>query len=479
MRRIVRNQSVVALSIIGTGLIIVSLNAVWGGQRSSGAAADPRVQQIIRAIQPSDIKEIDAKLVSFGSRSGVSESASTETRGVVPARKWIASQFQAISDANGGRLKVSVDTFNVPKGGRIPADQTMSNVVAILPGTDPSDNRIFVVSGHYDSIPADFSQDSPGANDDASGTIVSMECARALAGFQFPATIEFLAVEGEEEGLVGSGHAAKTAKAAGQNIAGMLNNDIVGGDQTPGHENRDKVRVFSPGVSANMTPQEISQIAANGWENDSPARELARYASMIAGKYLPGFQVVLEYRQDRFQRGGDHTSFLNEGFAAVRFSEFNENSNHQHQPVHVDANGVEIGDLGKWISPEFIANVARVNALTLAALASSPQTPERVTFRAGQQVGNVITWTPVKGASSYMLLYRETAASQWSERSAPANPAPASAASSGPMYQIEIPESGDNYIFAIAAVDAQGHESLPRLATAAPAAGRGRGAGGR
>jgi hypothetical protein len=199
---------------------------------------------------------------------------------------------------------------------------------------------------------------------------------------------------------------------------------------------------------------------------------------MIASKYLPGFQVVLEYRQDRFQRGGDHTSFLNQGCAAVRFTEFNENSYHQHQPVHTDANGVEIGDLGKWISPDYIANVARVNALTLASLAASPLPPERVSFRSGQQIGNLITWTPVKGAASYMLLYRETAASQWSERPAPANRAPLPAGANGPMYQIEIPESGDNYILAIAAVDAQGHESLPRLAIAAPAPGRGRGTGG-
>jgi Zn-dependent M28 family amino/carboxypeptidase len=464
------SQTVMVISAVG-------LIAAWAEQRPAATAPDAKVQEIVRAITAADTKRIDDKLVSFGTRSGLSEPVSTESRGAVPARQWIASEFQAISAATGGRLKVSVDTFNVPKGGRIPADQTMSNVVAILPGTDPADNRIFVVSGHYDSIPGDFAQDAPGANDDASGTVVSIECARALAKYQFPATIEFLAVEGEEQGLVGSGHAAKTAKAAGQNIAAMLNNDIVGGDQTPGHENQFKLRVFSPGISANMTPQQIAEIASNGWENDSPAREVARYAATIAEKDLPGFGVVLEYREDRFQRGGDNRSFENEGFPAVRFSEFNENSNHQHQPVHVDANGVEIGDLPKWVSPEYMANVARVNALTLASLASSPIPPEKVTFRAGQQIGNVITWTPVKSATSYVLLYRETAANQWSERPAPANPAPPSTTNSGPMFQIDIPESGDNYIFAVAAVDAQGHQSLPRLAVAA-GAGQRRGAPG-
>jgi hypothetical protein len=452
-------------------IIAIGFCVAWAAQPQVATAPDPRVQEIIRAITPADTKRIDDKLVSFGTRSGLSESKSTDTRGAVPARKWIASEFQAISDAGGGRLKVSIDTFDVPKGGRIPADQTMSNVVAILPGTDPNDNRIFVISGHYDSIPADFAQDAPGANDDASGTVVSIETARALAKYQFPATIEFLAVEGEEQGLVGSAHAAKAAKVAGQNIVAMLNNDIVGGDQTPGRENRYKLRVFSPSINANMTPEQLKEIATNGWENDSPAREVARYAATIAEKYLSGFAVVLEYREDRFNRGGDNRSFQNEGFPAVRFSEFNENSNHQHQPVHVDANGVEIGDLPKWVSPEYMAMVARVNALTLASLASSPLPPEKVQFRAGQQVGNVITWTPVKGAAGYVLLYRETATNQWSERPAPANPAPPSAANSAPMYQMELPESGDNYIFAVVSVDAQGHQSLPRLAVPPPRRG--------
>src|SRR6185312_11319986 len=253
-----------------------------------------------------------------------------DTRGVIPARNWIKSQFDAISKANGGRLQVSLDTFPVAQGSRIPVAQTMANVVAILPGTDPNDKRIFVVSGHYDSIPANFDQDAPGANDDASGTIVSMEAARALAPFQFPATIEFLTVEGEEQGLYGSKHAADSAKAAGQDIAAMLNDDIVGGDQTPGHENRGTVRIYSQGVNPNLTPQELRQIVANSWENDSPSREVARFASEIAHIYLPAFPALLEYRPDRFQRGGDHESFVNDGFAAVRFTEFHENSNHQH-----------------------------------------------------------------------------------------------------------------------------------------------------
>ena len=499
--------------VLLTGTLVVAGSARSGAWQAASPnvastampqASDPRIAEIIKAISPDRIKQIDEKLVSFGTRVSTSELNSTETRGAVPARKWIAAQFQAISDANGGRLKVSVDTFPVPKGSRIPQDQTMSNVVAILPGTDPNDTRIFVVSGHYDSLPADFSQDGPGANDDASGTIVSMECARALSKYQFPATIEFLAVEGEEQGLDGSAHAANAAKDAGQNIPAMLNNDIVGGDQTPGHENRDLLRVFSEGIPAKATTQQVTQIASNSLENDSPSREVARYASSLAAAYLPGFQVVLEYRPDRFQRGGDQESFVSAGFAAVRFTEFNENGNHQHVAVR-EQNGVEYGDVGKWISPEYIANVARVNAITLAWLASAPPSPEHVYFQAGQQVGTNVTWTAAPGAASYRLLLRPTSESQWTmRRPAPAVAAPARAGGAGggaagvsappagaqpapastptapntPTYQITIPESGDNYFFAVVAVDSAGHESLPRLAGTAPRGGARRGGGG-
>jgi len=470
-------------------------------------ANDPRMDQIIRSISPDRIKAMDEKLVSFGSRVGTSESKSTETRGAVPARKWIEAQFQEISKANGGRLQVSIDTFPVPKGSRVPEGQTMSNVVAILPGIDPNDKRVFVVSGHYDSIPADFTQDAPGANDDASGTIVSLECARALAGFKFPATIMFLAVEGEEQGLIGSTHAAKKAKDAGVDIPAMLNNDIVGGDQTPGRENVNQLRVFSQGIPANATPEDIARIVAGSLENDSPSRNLARYASSLAETYLKPFQVVLEYRPDRFQRGGDHAPFVEAGYAAVRFSEFNENSNHQHQQVR-EQNGIEYGDLPKWISPSYIANVARVNAIALAWLASSPRSPEQVSFSGGQSpYGTPITWTEVPGAASYRVLMRPTASSQWEIRmpapavpapppapggraggagaggaDATATPAPAAAApaSNQTRFQIVVPQSGDNYYFAVVAVDADGHESLPRVAGTAPRGGAGgrRGGGG-
>lgn len=454
---------------------------VWAAPNSPMSAIDPRMAQIIKSVNETRIHEIDTKLVSFGSRSAIAETLSTPTRGPVPARKWIYDQFQAISQANGGRLQVSLDTFDVPKRARIPADQTMTNVVAVLPGTDRNDHRIFLVGGHYDSIPADFADDAPGANDNASGVIVSLECARALARYRFPATIEFFAYDGEEEGLIGSAHAAQAAKAAGLDIAGVLNDDIVGGDQTPGNDNTDRIRAYGEGLSPLLPPAEMAQLLRDGLENDSPARELVRYVQMVQEKYLPNFHVVMEYREDRFRRDSDQHSWLNAGFPyAMTFREWNENGNHQHQVVRVE-NGVDYGDLEKWVSMPYLANVARVNAIVLASLASSPQIPELVTFHAGQQIGNTISWTPVPGAAGYVLLYRQTADSEWSERPIEGTPvAPPAEADFGappppPMLSSDIRESGDSYIFGVAAVDAQGHESLPRIATAGAAGGRGRG----
>ncbi|HWG36522.1 MAG TPA: M20/M25/M40 family metallo-hydrolase [Terriglobales bacterium] len=464
---------------------------------------DARAAQIIAAISPARIKKEDDALVAFGTRVSTSDyhpggpdqagstTESTDTRGVVPARKWIYEQYQEIAKASGGRLQVSIDDFPVAKQRRIPEDQTMANVVATLPGTDPSDRRIFVVSGHYDSIPADFKLDAPGANDDASGTLIAMESARALSRFQFPATIEFLAVEGEEQGLIGSKHAADEAKAQGQNVAGMFDDDKTGGDQTPGYENTNTMRAFSIGVDPKATPEELRYITSNAFENDSPARELARYSAEVAQMYLPNFKVLVEFRYDRFQRGGDHESFQNDGFPAVRFSEFRENANHEHVPVSVTPAGIEMGDRGKWISTSYIANEARVNALTLAELASSPMPPAHVYFRGGQAIGTPVQWSPVEGAASYRVLLRPTFAPNWTIRivapPVPAPPPPTRAGAPPPdpnappsekLYQITVPQSPDNYLFAVVAVDKDGHESLPTLAVARTfgRGGRGRGA---
>ncbi len=482
---------------------VIRVEELHARPRPQSPRVTARAAAIVAAIRPAQIEQMDHRLVAFGSRSTLSDyhpgpkgtpgstTVSTATRGIVPARAWIVRQFQAISRATGGRLQVRVDTFDLPKGPRIPAPQSIGDVIATLPGTNPNDKRIFLVSGHYDSIPADFKLDSPGANDDASGTIVSLESARALASHHFPATIEFITVEGEEEGLYGSHYEAQKDKQAGLDIAGMLNDDIVGGDQTPGHRNTDVLRVFSQAISPAVSREQLRQIIFNSWEDDSPARELARFASEVAGLYLPGFHVLLEYRPDRFERGGDSASFQAAGYPAVRFTEYHENANHQHLPVSVTPQGVLLGDRARWVSPTYLANAARVNALTLAALASSPLPPAHVYFRGGQAIGTPIRWTPVPGAVAYRVLLRPTASPQWTIRiPAPPKFAPpirlpfmrGPAPAGPPMYGITIPQSPDNYIIAVVSVDKDGNESLPTLATTPPfrrPGGRGRGGRGR
>src|SRR5204863_473360 len=236
--------------------------------------------------------------------------------------------------------------------------------------------------GHYDSRNSDTlntKDPAPGANDDASGTAVSLECARVLSKYKFPATLIFLSVAGEEQGLDGAKHFAEMARQQGWEIQGVLNNDIVRGNTTPGDsgQRKDTVRVFSEGIPASAKPEDITRIRNLGGENDSRSRELARYIRKTAKQYLPQFQPTLIFRRDRFLRGGDHTAFNEEGFAGVRFTEYREDFHHQHQNVRIE-NGIEYGDLLKFVDFGYVANVARVNAATLASLALAPAPPANV-----------------------------------------------------------------------------------------------------
>ncbi|MGH9541052.1 MAG: M20/M25/M40 family metallo-hydrolase [Terriglobales bacterium] len=419
---------------------------------------NPTLRAIARVVSAARIRADIQRLVAFGTRSSLSDPSGANGRGVGAARDWIAAQFRADSVAAGGRLQVRLDSFTVPAGPRVPQAVTMTDVVAILPGADPNDHRIFVVGGHYDSRATNILDgriDAPGANDDGSGTSVVLECARVLSRYRFPASIEFIAFEGEEQGLDGSKHAAEEAQKAGQRIVAMLNNDIVGGDNTPGRANRDRLRVFSEGVPATADATTLRRLAAVGGEVDSPSREIARYASALASAYLPGFSVVLEYRRDRYLRGGDHISFNLAGYPAVRFTDYHENYHHQHQTVRVE-NGVQFGDLPRFTTPAYTANVARVNALALAALALAPAAPEHVYFLPRLETGTSLRWAPVAGAVAYRILLRPTAAPQWTVRRTVQG------------TQAHLDESKDNYFMAVAAVGPHGLESPPTLPSLPP-----------
>lgn len=425
---------------------------------------DPKIAAALREVSAARIRANIEKLASFGTRHTLSVNDAEmgrQGKGIVAAREWIKSEFERYAKACGGCLEVSLETFTQAAGRRIPAPTEIGNVLAVLRGNDAkSAERIYLVTGHYDSMPSDVMDPksaAPGANDDASGTAVSLECARVLSRMKFPATIIFLAVAGEEQGLLGAEHYAKEAKAKGWKIEGVLNNDIVGGVKTPGQD-ASIVRVFSEGVPSGATEEELKAIRATGLENDSASRQLARYVRETAKRYLANanFGPKLVFRRDRYLRGGDHTAFNGQGFAAVRFTEYREDYTHQHQNVRTE-NGIEYGDLPKHVDFDYVANVARLNAATLASLAAAPAPPANVTLLAEKlENDTTITWeaSPDGRAAGYEVLWRPTFAAEWENVEAVGN-----------VTQATLKRSKDNVVFAVRAVDKQGHRSLPVVPT--------------
>ena len=427
-------------------------------------ARDPVIAQVIKEVSPDHIQQTINKLVSFYTRSTLSVNnpgAASSDRGIVAARNWIKSELERYSADCGGCLEVKTDTFIEQSRGprdRITQPTEIQNVYAVLRGTDPrQQKRMYLVTGHYDSRNTDIlnsTDQAPGANDDGSGTAVSLECARVLSKHRFPATLIFLTVAGEEQGLRGSGHFAKMAKSEGWKLEGVLNNDIVGGNRTPGdtQQNSNWVRIFSEGIPAVTPGADLRRIRAIGAENDSPSRELARYIREVAQTYSFGqFTPKLIFRRDRFQRGGDHSAFNEQGFAAVRFTEYREDYNHQHQNVRME-NGIEYGDLPKFVDFNYVANVARLNAATLAALASSPAPPAKVTILTGQQENDSkIEWEGSPGADAYEVLWRRTTDAEFPEEGV---------TRTGDT-KIDLNQSKDNVVFAVRSVDSKGHRSLP------------------
>jgi hypothetical protein len=452
------------------------------GAPIKAAPADKEIVDAVRSVSAEKIHQTIQTLVNFKTRSTVS---SVETdlppgTGVLAAAQWIEQQFQSISANCGGCLEVKEDVFieqpqkegfngSIP---RIVKPTKIVNVYAILKGSDPAQSkRMYLVTGHYDTRVSDVMDAhsfAPGANDDSSGTATSLECARILSHYRFPATLVFATVAGEEQGLNGSHHLAVLAKQEGWDLEGVLNNDIVGGDTTPGDKLSDKslVRVFSEGVPASATQEQVRRILALGGENDSPSRELAREVLDVARTYfpanatrtgLPPLAPVMVLRLDRYLRGGDHRSFNEQGFAAVRFTEWRENFNHQHQNVRIE-NGVQFGDLIQFDDFSYIAKVARLNAATLATLASAPGMPKDVRMSTRNLDNNsVLKWEVPDGAPAgayYQIVWRETDASDWQY---------AGRASAyhetvdGSEHTVTVPISKDNVFFGVRSCDAKEH----------------------
>jgi hypothetical protein len=410
--------------------------------------ADPQVATFVASVAADRLRAVDEHLVAFGTRNLFSEQSRSRTRGVFAARDWIATQFRSISKANGGRLSVAFDEYVQPKTDRTPRDVLVSSVVATLPGDDPT-RGIIVISSHYDSRNSDGNDavlDAPGADDNGSGVSAVLEAARIVAGSHFPATLVFACFDGEEQGLFGSDHFAKTLAQAGQRVEANLNNDIIGtsyahdGTRTP-----DRARLFSEALPEGVDPRRVNAL---GSENDSPSRELARAVIEIDRRYVPGMNVESIYRADRFLRGGDQESFSAQKFPAVRFVESHENFDHQHQNVRVE-NGLQYGDLVRYMDFDYLARMTQLNVAAMATLALAPAAPKAEMLNRSLGYDTTLQWQPVNGAARYELVWRTTNESEWTYSKDVGN-----------VTSATLPISKDDWIVGVRAVDRAGHASV-------------------
>jgi hypothetical protein len=458
-----KNLSYAVLLIAAAGLLAtlatmgLSTRSASGGRTGAhGPPVSPEIRQMLDKISDQRIQQTIAKLVSFGTRHTLS-SQTDPNRGIGAATNWVYDQFQQDAAASDGRMTVEKQTFIQPPGLRNPEPVSVTNVIATLHGQQPeSANRIYLVSGHLDSRVTNvlnFQSDAPGADDDGSGVAAVLELARVMATHKFDATIKFVTFTGEEQGLFGSTFFANQAKAAGLNIAGMFSNDIIGASlgQNGDRDTKD-VRLFAEGPPNNETASEASLRRTMGSENDSPARQLARFVREQADRAVPKMNVWIIYRRDRFLRGSDHTPFLDNRYPADRFTEPNEDFRHEHQDVRVE-NGVQFGDLPQFLDYKYIANVARVNASALAALADGPAAPSGVKVEASTlSINTQLEWqpNPEPDLAGYEIVYRDTNAPYWQHTIKVGNVT---------SYTVQG-ITKDNFLFGVRAIDRDGNESV-------------------
>lgn len=417
---------------------------------------DPEIEQMVKEISSDSLRSYINRLVSFGTRSTLS-TTSDKQKGIGAAREWVVQKFNEFGKRSNGRMSAYVDTTTLkPDGRRVDTSISLGNAMAILKGTDPNDDRIYIVSGHLDSRVTDVMNrrsDAPGANDDGSGVAAVLECARVMSSHSFPATIIFVAVSGEEQSLLGSTYLATQAKSKNWNIDAMLNNDIMGSNNSNETNIIDntRLRVFSEGVSALDTGRAAANLRSLGLENDGRSRQLARYLKETGERYVDNLEVVMIYRADRFLRGGDHSPFQQRGYAAVRMTEMNENFNHQHQDLRTEK-GVVYGDLPEFMDFEYLRKNTGINLSTLANLAKAPSSPQEVKVEVRNLTNSTsLSWKAPKNGNvkGYYILMRETTSPVWQKK----------------IYvtglSASLPYSKDNYFFAIQSVNDAGNESLP------------------
>jgi hypothetical protein len=422
------------------------------GLPATPQAPSRELRQLLRQLDQRRIEATIRRLADFGTRHTLS-TQDDPVRGIGAARDWIYAQLQSYAALSGGRMTVELQSFIQPPASRIPEPTQITNVIATLRG-DSAPDRIYVVSGHYDSRVTDImnsTSDAPGADDDASGVAVVMEMARVMATRQTEATIEFVAVAGEEQGLYGSAYQAQQLKAAAADVQGMFTNDIIGsGTAEDGTRDPRTVRLFAEGVPTAETPAQANIRRSVGGENDSPSRQLARFVRDVAENDATAMTVRVIYRRDRYLRGGDHISFLQQGYPAARFTEPRENFAHQHQDTRVE-NGVQFGDLPEFCDFGYITRVARVNLATLWSLAQGPGTPQNAKILTAQLTNETtLQWTPGGEAdlAGYEVMWRESTSPNWTH-----------VIPVGDVNSVTIDLSKDNVFFGVRAIDTDGHRS--------------------
>lgn len=416
---------------------------------------DDEIKKYVSEVNSDSLQSYIKKLVSFNTRHTLS-ATDDQNKGIGAARNWVLGKFKDYARNSGGRMEVYLQQQDIqPDGKRVDQVFNLGNPIAFLKGTDPNDKRIFLISGHLDSRVTDVmnrTSFAPGANDDGSGVSAVIEAARVLSKSSFPASVIFVAFSGEEQSLLGSKMLAEKAKKENWQIEAVLNNDMIGNTKSgETNETNDRVlRVFSEGLPYTELDKKAMSIRNLGLENDGDSRQLARYIEEVAEKYVK-IDVKLIYRNDRFLRGGDHSSFVNQGFPAVRLTEYYENYDQQHQDVRIE-NGKQYGDLPEFVDYNYLKKNVAANIAVLASLAKSPSKPEKVEIEVKELTNSTtLHWEKPKVGklAGYYVLVRETESPIWQKRIFTKD------------LSLKIPLSKDNYIFAVQSVNETGNLSIP------------------
>lgn len=430
-----------------TLLILLSFSVVGFCQ------IDQRVYDIIDAVSAERIETDVSKLAGFGTRHTLSDTVS-QTRGIGAARRWIKAEFEKTSAACNACLEVSYQRNLVKKGDndRIFKDVEIVNVLAVKRGTKYP-NRYILMSGDIDSRvsdPNDFTSDSPGANDNASGMAGTLEAARVLSKYDFENSIIFVGLSGEEQGLYGGKGLAAHAKENSWEIIGILNNDMIGNIKgVDGIVSNTDFRIFSEPVPPTETEEERKARRFYGGEVDGISRQLARFVLKTTKTYMPEMNPMMIYRLDRFGRGGHHRPFNDAGFAGIRIMEAHENYTQQHQDIRTE-DGIEYGDKLEHVNFEYARKLTAVNAINLASIAWAPPAPKEVKIGGIVEPSAKLQWSKVDGATGYKIYWRDTTSPTWDYSRYVGD------ITEFTLYGIVI----DNFFFGVSAVGDKGFESV-------------------